>query len=536
MFKEQKEKTLYLNKRLIYVVVLLITVMIIFSSILISNSQWERMRLITDANLKKASQDVNEIMDSALFTCNTLISNPYFVNIYNTNYSTMSENYFATQDLDMLLSGASLLYNNECSIVVYHNNQSLFNNKYSQKMSSLETNIYNRVRKIDVSQTLWDDDDDNFYLYKTNLDSNTVSLIIKFTIPKKIIDVSVKKFEVLTNENSSVENNVTVGEDDVSSEYVLCSKLYNGQWLTVSLPKKLKFNIYILNMYKYILVLLGVIILFIAFFYLAMFSFNKSIAKYLDEMLLKGRIAVTDTFFSKTDVLYPFYKKIGELVDEIDIIHRQTIKMQKEKNLIELNYIQSQMNPHILYNTLGIIKWKSIKLSPDIAYIIDALADYYRSCISDYNNIITFSEEIELIKKFIVLVETTGKNKVDFSVDIDRDLYSLKTVRHIIQPFVENSVLHGLKNIENPCIRVRIKKESETITIKIYDNGRGISDEDINRIMTNTYVSKYKSFGIKNTMQRIKLFYGEECKLRVESSYGEYTEFTIEIPLPSDGV
>ena len=211
-------------------------------------------------------------------------------------------------------------------------------------------------------------------------------------------------------------------------------------------------------MYKYILVLLGVIILFIAFFYLAMFSFNKSIAKYLDEMLLKGRIAVTDTFFSKTDVLYPFYKKIGELVDEMDIIHRQTIKMQKEKNLIELNYIQSQMNPHILYNTLGIIKWKSIKLSPDIAYIIDALADYYRSCISDYNNIITFSEEIELIKKFIVLVETTGKNKVDFSVDIDRDLYSLKTVRHIIQPFVENSVLHGLKNIENPCIRVRIQK------------------------------------------------------------------------------
>ena len=118
----------------------------------------------------------------------------------------------------------------------------------------------------------------------------------------------------------------------------------------------------------------------------------------------------------------------------------------------------------------------------------------------------------------------------NLSVDIPKEILETKTIMHIFQPFVENSILHGIKNYPEGKICIKVFYELDNLIIKISDNGIGILPERLEQLKKMDYDSKYHSFGIKNTLERIKLFYNKDCNIEISSEYKKGTDILITIP------
>ena len=115
-------------------------------------------------------------------------------------------------------------------------------------------------------------------------------------------------------------------------------------------------------------------------------------------------------------------------------------------------------------------------------------------------------------------------------IDLPQSILNVKTIMHIFQPFVENSVLHGIRNMTDGRIDITGHIEDNTLFIKISDNGVGILPERLEEIRKMEYSSKYQSFGIKNTLERLKLFYNDNCRIEIYSEYKKGTDICITIP------
>ena len=104
---------------------------------------------------------------------------------------------------------------------------------------------------------------------------------------------------------------------------------------------------------------------------------------------------------------------------------------------------------------------------------------------------------------------------------------SFYTVKHLLQPFVENAILHGIQQNDGGFISITGEENESFVILKVKDNGKGITDQRIREIESMNYFSAYKSYGIKNTQERIKIFHGKESHIKISSSEGEGTCITI---------
>ena len=219
--------------------------------------------------------------------------------------------------------------------------------------------------------------------------------------------------------------------------------------------------------------LLALLIRFLSGIFIAL---QKSkLSGFIDELAGKTSSAdLLNTPLDTKDVLFPVYQKIIQLISDVNNLHERNSQIMTEKNMIELKYIQSQFNPHLLYNTLGVLKWKCIKQSPALADVIDSMADYYRACIGGYDEIVTFSEELNLIQKYIALMEFTHERSYPTDYRIEKELLDFRMPKHLLQPFVENAILHGIQQKPSGYLQIEAKKENDYVVFKVIDNGNGI--------------------------------------------------------------
>ena len=169
-----------------------------------------------------------------------------------------------------------------------------------------------------------------------------------------------------------------------------------------------------------------------------------------------------------------------------------------------------------------------------LATTIDSMVDYYRACISSYDEVVTLSEEISLVEKYITLIEFTHEQQYKHEFHIQDELRGFRTIKHLLQPFAENAILHGIQQIPDGYIKISAEIVDGFAVITIKDNGMGISGETLKSIKEENYFSKYKSYGIKNTRARIGFFHGPESKIDIESTEGKGTVVTISLPYTPD--
>jgi two-component system sensor histidine kinase YesM len=232
---------------------------------------------------------------------------------------------------------------------------------------------------------------------------------------------------------------------------------------------------------------------------------------------------------SETKSLYSSY---NAMTYRIQSLFDQLKKEEKKKSKAELMALQSQINPHFLYNTLDSINWLALRAGqPVISTLIYKLSRIMRLSLNEGESYYLLVNEIEHVNSYLDIQLIRFNNSFTFTQVIDKSLHNCVILKLLIQPMVENAINHGFdkdRKKENK-LKLTIKQlGSDRISIEVIDNGCGMSQEQIERIMMSNYPSR--GYGVKNVNERIKLFYGKEFGLRFESEVGKGTKVEIVIP------
>ena len=227
-------------------------------------------------------------------------------------------------------------------------------------------------------------------------------------------------------------------------------------------------------------------------------------------------------------------KTLRRSYDQIDQLMKDMVASQEEKRKSELDALQSQINPHFLYNTLDSIVWMIEGAKYDEAvFMITQLASLFRVSLSSGKTIIPIEDEIRHASNYMNIQKVRFKDAFTIDFEIDESIKRFCTVKLIVQPILENSVYYGVKDMEDGEIHVKgFMGEDGDIYITVSDNGFGMSSEEVEGLLTDdTRVRKKGSgVGLINVQRRIQLRFGEEYGLKIDSEPDEGTTVTIHLP------
>jgi two-component system sensor histidine kinase YesM len=227
-------------------------------------------------------------------------------------------------------------------------------------------------------------------------------------------------------------------------------------------------------------------------------------------------------------------KRFNRMTGEIKELMVQNVNEQELKRKSEMKALQAQINPHFLYNTLDSIIWMAEgKKSEEVVVMVAALAKLFRLSISKGQEIITIANEIEHIKSYLTIQKMRYKDKLDFEIDVDEQILSNKVIKIILQPLVENSIYHGIKNNTSVgVVRITGKLVNNRVLLQVFDNGIGMTEEQLRNLFQPTEKSLTgNGIGVNNVNQRIQLYYGEQYGITYESKLGEGTTANIWLPV-----
>lgn len=225
---------------------------------------------------------------------------------------------------------------------------------------------------------------------------------------------------------------------------------------------------------------------------------------------------------------------IRSMVEQLRKLTDDIVKEQEEKRKSELDALQSQINPHFLYNTLDSIMWmvESEKYEDAIS-MVQSLGRLFRISLSKGKNIITVSEELQHAKSYLDIQKYRYKNKFTSYFEVEEGIGKYKTIKLIIQPLIENAIYYGMEYMDGDGeIHIRAYTQENDLYIEVADNGLGIPQEQLEHLLTDNTRSRSKGSGIglRNVHQRIQLYFGEKYGLEIQSEPDEGTVVRIHLP------
>lgn len=231
-------------------------------------------------------------------------------------------------------------------------------------------------------------------------------------------------------------------------------------------------------------------------------------------------------------------KSINDLIKEVYVVNMQKNQLAIRQREIKLKILASQINPHFLFNALEAIRMRAYcNGDEEVAEVIMLLGKIMRRNLEIGNELVFFHEEVNLIKAYLDIQKFRYRNRFNYTLNYSRALDNYKMLPFIIQPIIENAVVHGLKSVEEGGdISLKAEKESGILRIIIEDNGCGMDEEQMRYIadsLNEVEDSVGQHIGLKNVHQRIKLYYGEDHGMTITSTLGKGTK--VEITLPAEG-
>ncbi len=207
----------------------------------------------------------------------------------------------------------------------------------------------------------------------------------------------------------------------------------------------------------------------------------------------------------------------------------------ESKRKSEFDTLQSQINPHFLYNTLDIIVWMiENEKKTDAVRVVTALARFFRISLSRGKSIITVKDELEHVRNYLMIQQMRFKNKFTYEIDADEDTLELASLKLMLQPMVENAIYHGMEFMDGDgVVQIRAWREAEDLYLRVRDNGLGMTEEQVENLFRDSghVPSKRGSgIGVRNVNERIQLYFGEGYGLRIESEPDEGTDVIIHLP------
>ena len=227
-------------------------------------------------------------------------------------------------------------------------------------------------------------------------------------------------------------------------------------------------------------------------------------------------------------------EEFNRMLDRIEELIRQLIQEEKKKKDAELEALQYQITPHFMYNTLNSIKcYALIHGQKEIATVIEDFVELLQTCIRKKGAFLTVAEEVQVLENYIHLQEFRNGENYQVEYKIEWEAQQCKIPRLILQPLVENAIIHGL-DLKNDQKRLIIEAytSGSRLYLKITDNGRGMTEEQIEELLKKKgkKTKGLTAVGIPNIQDRLNLYYGRQAKLTLKSE-GEGTTATIYLPV-----
>ena len=281
---------------------------------------------------------------------------------------------------------------------------------------------------------------------------------------------------------------------------------------------------------------LALLAFIIVFSYTQMAQPLHKIARFIDRTMRHPNDRLN---FRRTDDIGVVAARLDHMLDEnqkmLQEVRDGKIRLyetQLAQQEMEILAYRNQINPHFLYNTLSCMRDMAlIHDEDDIAEMAMALSDIFRYAVKG-SNIVTLRDEIEYIEKYAKIIDYRFMGKITIDVKADEDVLDKPVIRFFLQPLVENSVFHGLEaSVEPGFVDVRISYVGGRIEIEIEDDGCGMGEETLERVRYQLEnPGESASIGLSNIVQRMRLFYGRDYSILVESRVGEGTKTCISIP------
>jgi two-component system sensor histidine kinase YesM len=228
-------------------------------------------------------------------------------------------------------------------------------------------------------------------------------------------------------------------------------------------------------------------------------------------------------------------RRFNLMVVRIRLLMEQSTREQEAIRKSELEVLQSQINPHFLYNTLNsVVRMAGSGKSEDVITMITSLSKFFRISLSRGKHIITVQEELEHIRNYLIIQKIRYKNKFKYEITTEDEALSCKTLKLILQPLVENAIYHGIEMMaDQGFIRISASVVNGRLLFQVCDNGLGIPGGKLRELLSGSGVKSDEGsgVGVKNVHERIQLTYGAEYGLEIESELEEGTTVKLWIPL-----
>ena len=291
----------------------------------------------------------------------------------------------------------------------------------------------------------------------------------------------------------------------------------------------------------YVLVAIGLMAVALFFSRFVAKSITLPIQRLCDSMerVQEGDFSVSDIVVDSENEIGSLTKSFNVMTQRIHELMAQNIREQEAKRQSELKALQSQINPHFLYNTLDSIIWMAEgKKNEEVVLMTASLARLLRQSISNEDELVSIGQEIEYARGYLTIQKMRYKDKLEFWIEVEPSILNIRLIKLVLQPVIENAIYHGLKYKESRgLLLVKGFMKNGNAVLQVIDDGVGMDQETLDHIYERHKVDYHSNgVGIYNVQKRLQLYYGNEYGIVYESKPGEGTTATITIPGQQEGL
>lgn len=237
---------------------------------------------------------------------------------------------------------------------------------------------------------------------------------------------------------------------------------------------------------------------------------------------------------TEEDEIEEIYHNFNGMVQEVQRLMQEHYQLGKEVKMTEVRALQAQINPHFLYNTLDLINWISMDYgAEEIGTLTWNLARFYRLSLNHGKSLISIGEEVEHVEVYVNIENYHFDNAISLEVDVPEELKSYACLNIILQPFVENAIVHGIAekpDIESCEIRICARREEQDIVFSVQDDGPGVDVKEMQKETQQDIRTAQHGYGVRNINFRLKLCFGEKYGVTyLESEKGTHVEIKIPV-------
>lgn len=343
------------------------------------------------------------------------------------------------------------------------------------------------------------------------------------------LDTYISRIEDNLNEGDKYKDNLDIWENDVQIVTSLIRESilqYIYQEITELQTARDDYQRTFINMMIIAVVafvFIGVLIVVLSIY------ISKSISSPVKELnritnqVAKGDLSVRSNLTVGAE-LGELSESMNLMIDKINELLEQVTNEQIRLRKAEFELLQSQINPHFLYNTLDTIVWLAeAGEEKEVVSMVENLSDFFRISLSKGNDVISIRDEIQHVRSYLEIQQVRYRDILTFDIDVPENMMDMRIPKISVQPLVENALYHGIKNKRGVGkIEIKGEKKFDKITISVKDNGIGMTTEDLERVRNGMVFGQSEDnnvFGLYNVNERIRLKFGEKSGVSIESEY-----------------